>query len=87
MTIMRPPQHGHGCASGSLVWAQLVSPASGRAAGTSSKRRILARASRHPHSSSVVRITGRRNNLRQAILRLGSGPGSPPAAALASLPK
>jgi hypothetical protein len=44
MTIMRPPQHGHGCASGlgSLASVQLVSPASGCAAGTSSKRRARA---------------------------------------------
>src|SRR6266403_4899427 len=41
MMIMRPPQHGHGCESGlgSLASAQLVSPASGCAAGTASKRR------------------------------------------------
>src|SRR5665213_1592247 len=44
MMIMRPPQHGHRCASGlgSLASAQLVSPASGCAAGTSSKRRARA---------------------------------------------
>src|SRR6266852_909700 len=42
MMIMRPPQHGHGCASSALVWAQLVSPALGCAAGTSSKRRARA---------------------------------------------
>jgi hypothetical protein len=37
MMIMRPPQHGHGCESGfgSAASAQLVSPASGCAAGTS----------------------------------------------------
>ena len=44
MMIMRPPQHGHGCESGlgSLASAQLVSPASGCAAGTSSKWRARA---------------------------------------------
>jgi hypothetical protein len=41
MMTMRPLQHGHGCESGLglLASAQLVSPASGYAAGTSSKRR------------------------------------------------
>jgi hypothetical protein len=44
MMTMRPPQRGHGCESGlgSLASAQLVSPASGCAAGTSSRRRARA---------------------------------------------
>lgn len=44
MTIIRPPQHGHGCesASGLAASAQLSSPASGRATGTSSRRRARA---------------------------------------------
>jgi len=44
MMIMRPPQHGHGRESGlgSLASAQLVSPASGCAAGTLSSRRARA---------------------------------------------
>ncbi len=44
MTIMRPPQQGHGCESGlgSVASAQLSTPASGCAAVTSSKRRARA---------------------------------------------
>ncbi len=44
MTIMRPPQHGHGWESGSglATSAQLVSATSGCAADTSSRRRARA---------------------------------------------
>src|ERR1700687_1134137 len=47
MTSMRPPQDGHGCeggwgSAGSVGSAQLVFPASGCAAGTSSRRRAWA---------------------------------------------
>src|SRR5450631_3026118 len=44
MTIMRPPQHGQGCSIGlgSVASTQLSYPASGCAAGTSSRRRARA---------------------------------------------
>jgi len=68
MMIMRPPQHGHGCESGlgSLASAQLVSLASGCAAGTSSKRRARAML------SARVPLASRTRHARRALSgRLG----------------
>jgi hypothetical protein len=46
MMVMRPPEHGHGCGFCSSVSAQLLSPVSGCAIDTLSKRRAPAMATR-----------------------------------------